>query len=721
MRRTTQPLAFSIVAVTAAATVLLPAGAASAATATAKPAPLHATGALQTKIKVPARVRALGVLPVAVDLRSAAPAPGNQGQVGSCVSWSIGYSLAGYYASKISNNGAPYAPMYLYMKTVIGTPGPEGGSYPSDALTVAQSGGIDTQADYWQGTTNYTDGPTAAETANAANYRVTGWTTLFSGLQGGITAQTALQQSLAAGTPVSIGMPVYPAFDQINSMTPYTSTAGAIRGWHEVTAYGYDAQGLIIRNSWGSRWGSGGDAKLAWSYVNSKVDGAFTMAGFSVNGQTVVNPPTVTTLSVPKATAGSTVTITGTNLATVTSVKFGSESATSTNVTSPAGITALSVLVPTHVALGTVDVTVTNSAGTSVASAASKFTYLPAAPTLSTLAPTTATTLGGTAITITGTNLTGATVKIGATTIAPRTITATSLIIIAPVHAAGSVDVSVATAGGTTSAALTYVTPPVPAITAVAPASGSTIQTTTVVATGANFDGITSVTANGASVPFTKTSPTTLSVTMPTHTAGPVTLVAKSPAGTSAAGSATTFTYVAPPVPAITKVAPASGSTIETTTVVATGANFDGITSVTANGASVRFTKTSPTTLSVTMPAHAAGPVTLVTKSAAGTSTASSATTFTYVTPAAPTVTLLSTVSAATTLSTQVTITGTSFVGTVTATIDGKNAVVTWLSATQVRVTAPAHAAGAVPIVVKAAGGSAAPVTLTYVAPVRAR
>jgi hypothetical protein len=632
MSRTTHPLARAGVAITtvaaAVAVAVLPVSPASAATA--KTTKVHPVGAIPTGIKVPARLRAsaFGVAPTSVDLRAGAPAVGDQGYVGSCVAWSIGYSLTGYYARSISDSGAPYAPLYLYMRTVQGTPGPNTGLYPPYALRNEQNEGIDTQADYWQGTTNVSAWPTAAQVSNAANYRITGWTTLFSGLQSGSTAQTVLKQSLAAGTPVSISIPVYSGFDGINSMTPYGSVSGAIRGYHMITAYGYDDQGLIIRNSWGKWWGSSGDAKLAWSFVNGQVNSAYTIAGVTAKGKVSPGAPAVTGLSTGKAAAGTTVTITGTGLASATKVMFGSVPAEFTNVTTDGGATALAAVAPAQ-ALGTVDVTVTNAAGTSPVSAAGKFTYLPSLPTITALSPTTVSTLGGAAVAVTGTNLTGATgVKVGTTVVAARAVTATSLTFTAPAYAAGTVDLSIVTAGGT---------------------------------------------------------------------------------------ATTKLTYIAQPAPAITSLSPASGSTTGATPVVLTGTNFTGVKSVTVAGVPVGYTMTSPTTLSVTLLPRIAGPVAVVVTTTAG---ASSAATFTYVPPPAPTVTALSTKVVTTTGTTQVTVTGTSMIGTVTATVDGKVVPIGRLSDNQVRITTPMHAAGMVPVVITAAGGSSTPVMITYVAPV---
>ncbi|GAA2640208.1 IPT/TIG domain-containing protein [Paractinoplanes durhamensis] len=620
--RKTRPLGPGFLAATVVATGLVALPAVPALAATAGTAPVgtaHATGALMPSARIAAvlKTRAQGVLPASVDLRSGAPAVGDQGQVGSCVAWSIGYSLSGYYARSITDSGVPYAPLYLYMRTVQGTPGPSTGLSVAAALRNEQSEGIDTQADYWQGTTDYSVYPTDGQVTNAANYRITGWTTLFSGAQGGTTAQAAIQQSLADGAPVSITIPVYSAFDSINSMTPYTSTTGTLRGYHQVTAYGYDSSGLIIRNSWGKWWGSGGDAKLGWSFVNSSVLAAYTVSGITDKGQVSTGSPKVTGLSAQKAAAGTTVTITGTNLTGVTQVKFGTVAADFTNVTTGTGAAAIAAVVPAGQKVGSaVDVTVTNGAGTSAVVAAGKFTYATPAPTVNTLSTATATTLGGTVVTVTGSNLTGATVKLGTTAVAARAITATSLTFTAPARAAGPVDVSVTTAGGTTSTPLTYVAPDAPVVSSVSVTTLTTKANTALVVTGTSFVGTVTATVDGRNATVTRVNDTQVKVTAPAHAAGTVPLVIK------AAGGSTTpvdLTYVAP-APAVTSLSPSAGSATKGATVTVSGSNFTGATSVKVGDSEVAFKVLADTKLQVTIPAGAVGTYLVKVTTGSGTS-----------------------------------------------------------------------------------------------------
>ncbi len=107
-----------------------------------------------------------------------------------------------------------------------------------------------------------------------------------------------------------------------------------------------------------------------------------TPAGTSKNTPadifTFVAQPTVSAISPTSgaSSGGAVVTITGTGFSEVTAVQFGTAGATSFTVHSPTSITAVA-----PPGSGTVDVTVTNSGGTSTATSADKFTYfLVAAP-----------------------------------------------------------------------------------------------------------------------------------------------------------------------------------------------------------------------------------------------------------------------------------------------------------------------------------------------------
>jgi hypothetical protein len=161
--------------------------------------------------------------------------------------------------------------------------------------------------------------------------------------------------------------------------------------------------------------------------------------------------PTVTGLSPSSGSpdGGYLVAVSGTNLDLATAVYFGTTPAYIVNQ----GPTLLAVMVPPH-APGTLDVTVAWPLGTSPTNPADQFTYTgnagSAGPTVQGLSPVWGPTSGGFSVTVTGTNFTGLTAVYFGTT--PAQIVAasdTSIIVIAPPHPAGAVDVTVVTLAGT--------------------------------------------------------------------------------------------------------------------------------------------------------------------------------------------------------------------------------------------------------------------------------
>jgi hypothetical protein len=139
-------------------------------------------------------------------------------------------------------------------------------------------------------------------------------------------------------------------------------------------------------------------------------------------------------------TGGTTVKITGSNLAEASAVRFGSVEATSFTVNSPSSITAVSPEEPE----AKVDITVkTPTGGASRRTSKDTYTF---APTITALSPNTGSTAGGTSVTVTGAGFglgTKATVfKFGTS---PATsvncASSTECTLLTPAHAAGVVTV----------------------------------------------------------------------------------------------------------------------------------------------------------------------------------------------------------------------------------------------------------------------------------------
>ena len=231
----------------------------------------------------PAPEATSATLPASVDLSNYSVPVGDQGQVSSCVTWTIQYAMFGWYSRRYGRPGQPFNPMYTYSQI---SHQQNVGTRPQDALKVAVEQGNDTMAHYSHNTNDYLDQPNAAEKANAANYKITGWNTLFqspSGI-GNASDTAAIKAALVQGKPVAISMTVRaPLLDVRNKDASYTfdDVTSRVAGQHEVMATGYDAAGLWFQNSWGTGWGYKGYGHLSWRVVDHDVYEAETISGFA--------------------------------------------------------------------------------------------------------------------------------------------------------------------------------------------------------------------------------------------------------------------------------------------------------------------------------------------------------------------------------------------------------------------------------------------------------
>jgi hypothetical protein len=436
--------------------------------------------------------------------------------------------------------------------------------------------------------------------------------------------------------------------------------------------------------------------------------------------------PTVTAVSPSSGdTAGGVeVTLTGTNFATATDVTFGGASSPSFAALSN---TSLVAVVPTS-AVGVADVQVTNPDGTSATSSADQYTISSTSgtPTATALGTSSGPSGGGTSVAITGTNFTDITgVYFGAEPAASFSVaSSTSITAASPAHASGTIDVTVATASGVSSAVsadhFTF-NATAPAVSGLDVTSGPTAGGSTVVITGSNFNGATAVTfGTTAAASFTVDSPTRITATSPAGSAGAAHVVVTSPYGTSSTSSADLFTYVN--APTVSALSVSSGTTAGGTSVTITGTNFSGLVSVTFGGLyAASLTVSSSTSITATTPAAAPGVADVVVATALGASAVSDADQFTFETPV-PAVTSLSASSGPLAGGATVTVTGSGFTGAdlvLFGSLAAPSFTVT--SDTSITATAPAgEAAGAIDVRVDTPGGGISDVAsgdvYTYVA-----
>jgi alpha-tubulin suppressor-like RCC1 family protein len=241
---------------------------------------------------------------------------------------------------------------------------------------------------------------------------------------------------------------------------------------------------------------------------------------------------------------GISVTIAGTNLATVTAVKFGSFNAEHFTINSNTSITVLSPK-----GRGVVNVTVTNPSGTSPIAPASRFAY-GLSPTVIEVQPHRGPDVGGTSVTITGTNFSGTTaVKFGSKEASSFTVapSGTSIVAVSPAGT-GTVGVTVTNFRATSAVGegpskhFEYL--PDPSISEVRPHVGAAAGGTSVVITGVHLAGATAVMFGTTAAKVVGVTDTAITAISPAGT-GSVDVTVTNATGTSVIVPADRFTYEA--------------------------------------------------------------------------------------------------------------------------------------------------------------------------------
>jgi hypothetical protein len=241
-------------------------------------------------------------------------------------------------------------------------------------------------------------------------------------------------------------------------------------------------------------------------------------------------------------------------------------------------------------------------------------------PTISGISPTSGTTAGGTSVTVSGTGfLTGATLTIGGTAATDVVVmNSTTITAISPAHSVGTVNVVVTNPdaqNATLSSAYTYsASNPLPTVTGILPASGTTAGGTPVTVSGTGFlAGASLILGGTAATNVVVTNSTTISAMTPAHAAGAVDVVVSNgeeQTGTLPGGY--TYTTTSNPAPTVTGISPTSGTTAGGTPVTVSGTGFLAGASLTLGGTTAsNVVVSNSTTITATTPAHAAGAVTV--------------------------------------------------------------------------------------------------------------
>jgi len=339
--------------------------------------------------------------------------------------------------------------------------------------------------------------------------------------------------------------------------------------------------------------------------------------------------------------------------------------------------------------------------------------FIPA-PRVVSISVTSGPASGGTSVTISGTAFTGATgVSFGTRAAARFTVNnSTSITAVSPSAPAGTVDVTVTSAGGrsATSSADQFTFVGLPVVSSISPNSGSVLGGTTVTISGAHLLGATAVRFGGTATGFWVNDDASITAYAPAgEQPQRVDVTVTSLGGTSARSAADRFTYTPAPVPVVTSVSPSSGFDVGGDVVTITGSGFTNAYEVDFGGVAAPFTVNDDSSITAYTPAGADGTVDVTVISAAGISAATTADQYTYVAVPAPDVTSVSPSSGPDVGGDVVTITGSGFTNAYEVDFGGVAAAFTVNDDTSITAYTPGGADGTVDVTVISAGGTSAP------------
>jgi len=222
-------------------------------------------------------------LPASVDIRQYCSPIENQGNLGSCTA-NAGVGLLEYFERKSLGKHIDASRLFLYKATrdLMQVTG-DTGAYIRSTLGAIALFGVPPEK-YWPyDITKFDTEPSAFLYAFAED---------FKGLQyyrldpPGVNADSVLatvKAWIAAGLPAEFGFTVYSSISQAGTTgkIPFPCAGEKVLGGHAIDAVGYDDNiqitntncnskttgALLIRNSWGTSWGSAGYGWLPYDYV----------------------------------------------------------------------------------------------------------------------------------------------------------------------------------------------------------------------------------------------------------------------------------------------------------------------------------------------------------------------------------------------------------------------------------------------------------------------
>ncbi|OOG40019.1 hypothetical protein B0B52_14900 [Polaromonas sp. A23] len=195
----------------------------------------------------------------------------DQGNLGSCTAQAV-VGLMEYMQRRSGTQHVDGSRLFVYKvsRKLQGWTG-DTGSYLRTTIKAVAAFGMPPEQ-YWPYMIEqFEEEPTAFLYASASNYQALKYTRLDPPAVDGKGTLAALKRTLSSGFSSVFGFPVYSSLTGSGEI-PFPGSNDKLLGGHAVMAVGYDDDhgkngALVIRNSWGSKWGYGGYGFLPYEYV----------------------------------------------------------------------------------------------------------------------------------------------------------------------------------------------------------------------------------------------------------------------------------------------------------------------------------------------------------------------------------------------------------------------------------------------------------------------